>query len=283
MVSMFEMLQRESALAGGGRLPEWQSTHPDPGNRIEATQRMVRESGTDFARTRIGGAEFLRRIDGLAYGTDPRLGFFQESRFVHPELAFTMLFPEGWTYRNAADAVTAISKEQDAIVELRAAKGTTSEATKAFFAQPGVQAGTESRGDVHGNFVIKSNFTAQSSGGEAVGGAVQFINFNGSTWAITAYTAANRVATQTRAFERSFASFSRLADASALAVQPFRIKISQAPRAMSLQQFNNEFPSAIPLAELAMINGMTEATMLRSGQSVKRVLGTPVPRVIVAR
>ena len=41
MVDMFEILQRVSASAGQ-RIPEWQSTHPDPGNRIEATEARLK-------------------------------------------------------------------------------------------------------------------------------------------------------------------------------------------------------------------------------------------------
>jgi hypothetical protein len=48
---------------------------------------------------------------------------------------------------------------------------------------------------------------------------------------------------------------------------------------MSLQQFNAQLPSSIPLAELAIINGLEESAPLRAGQSIKRVIGTAVPRV----
>ena len=41
MVDMFETLQRVSATAGQ-RIPEWQSTHPDPGNRISATEARIK-------------------------------------------------------------------------------------------------------------------------------------------------------------------------------------------------------------------------------------------------
>ena len=40
MIDMFQILQRVTASAGQ-RIPEWQSTHPDPGNRIQATQARL--------------------------------------------------------------------------------------------------------------------------------------------------------------------------------------------------------------------------------------------------
>ena len=48
---------------------------------------------------------------------------------------------------------------------------------------------------------------------------------------------------------------------------------------MSLTEFQGQWPSSISLAELALINGVSEAAQLRAGQSVKRVIGTPVSQV----
>ena len=42
MTSMFQMLQRQSAMGGAGRLPEWQSTHPDPENRVAKNEERLK-------------------------------------------------------------------------------------------------------------------------------------------------------------------------------------------------------------------------------------------------
>jgi predicted Zn-dependent protease len=91
---------------------------------------------------------------------------------------------------------------------------------------------------------------------------------------------ADRFATYSSAFRGTLGSFERLTDPAALAVQPLRMRIVPAPRAMTLQQFNAQLPSSIPLAELAIINGLAESSPLRLGQLVKRITGTPLPRVV---
>ena len=41
MTNVMEMLDRESKLGGGGRLPDWLATHPNPGARIQHITSML--------------------------------------------------------------------------------------------------------------------------------------------------------------------------------------------------------------------------------------------------
>jgi len=278
MGEVFDMLRRDAQLAGVGRLPEWQSSHPDPGNRIQDVQRMVAASSEDFSSKRVGEDEFLRHLDGMAYGEDPRAGYFRGSLFLHPDLEFVLAFPEGWAKQNAADAVTAISPGRDAVIQLRGAQGSAAEAARRFLDQDGLQAGTPSSGTIHGNRAVTAEFAAQGGQNESVRGIVTFIEYGGATWGILAYSVADRFASYGPVFSRSRDSFQRLTDPAALAAQPLRMRIDRAPRAMSLEQFNSEMPSSIPLAELALINGLEETAQLRAGQPIKRVTGAVMTR-----
>ncbi|MEP7346553.1 MAG: M48 family metalloprotease [Gemmatimonadaceae bacterium] len=278
MISVFEMLQRDEQLSGGGRLPEWQATHPDPGNRIKDVQHLVAASTQNFSSKKVAVDEFLQRINGIVYGENPRAGYFQGALFIHPDLKFVFQFPDGWKTQNAVDAVTGISAAQDALIELRGAQGTAAEAAKAFVGQQGLQASNLSQETIHGNRAVFAEFTAQTDQG-SVHGIATFIEYGGATWGITAYTSADRFVSYGPTFQRSINSFDRLTDPAALAVQPMHVRVEKAPRAMSLQQFNAQLPSSIPLAELALINGLEESAQLRLGQPIKRVIGTPAARV----
>ena len=88
MISLFTMLQRDEELSGAGRLPEWQATHPDPGNRIKNVQSLIAASTENFASKTIGADEFLTRIDGMVYGENPRAGYFRGTVFIHPDFEF---------------------------------------------------------------------------------------------------------------------------------------------------------------------------------------------------
>jgi predicted Zn-dependent protease len=196
--------------------------------------------------------------------------------FIHPDLQFVLNFPDGWATQNATDAVTAISPNGDAIVQLRGATGSAAEAARNFLEQEGVQSSSPSTGSINGNRAVSAEFAAQISQQESVRGVVTFIEFGGATWGILGYSVADRFSTYSAAFLQTRNSFDRLTDPTALAAQPLRIRIDHAPRAMSLQQFNSERCSSIPLAELAVINGLDETAQLRAGQAVKRVTGSPM-------
>ncbi|HMU62692.1 MAG TPA: M48 family metalloprotease [Gemmatimonadales bacterium] len=270
MVPVFEMLDRQTALSGGTQLPEWESTHPNPGNRIAAIDKLLGTTTANLDVNKVGAEEFLQLTNGMVYGDNPRQGYFEGPLFLHPDLRFQFRFPDGWKTHNGAEAVTALNPGQDAVLELRTARGTAAEASQGFFAQQGLQAGTVSQVSVHGFPGLSGEFTAQTSDG-AVRGIATFIEYGGETYQLTAYAIAAKYPGYGAAFRQSLGSFNRLTDPVALAMQPMRLRVERLPRAMTLAQFNAQYPSSISLDEVALINGLAATSQLRSGQSVKRV------------
>jgi hypothetical protein len=52
------------------------------------------------------------------------------------------------------------------------------------------------------------------------------------------------------------------------------VELIKLDRQMSLQQFNTQYPSSIPIEQLAIINEIEDAsTPLQAGRMVKRVTG----------
>ncbi len=112
MANVFETLNRASQVGGeGGRLPEWLSTHPNPENRVARTQQRLDTLTTPLDNTLVGRDEYLRQIDGITFGEDPRQGFFEGSTFYHPDMRFQLQFPEGWKTQNTPSAVVAREPE----------------------------------------------------------------------------------------------------------------------------------------------------------------------------
>ena len=273
MDDVFATLDRVSEQAGGGKLPEWLSTHPNPGNRVERTQARLDTLSRDLSSTVRDEAEYLQRIEGLTYGDDPRQGFFEGNTFYHPDLRFQLEFPEGWQTQNTPAAVVAVSPNQDAIVQLAlAGQASPREAAQQFLAQEGVQAGNASTSSVNGNPAATSYFQAQSQQG-TLQGIVSFISYSGRTYGLLAYTGQGKLQQFDNTFRQTIGSFQQLRNQAALGVKPNRLQVVKVPREMSLQQFDQQYPSAIPIEELAIINQLEgPQSSIPAGRMMKRVV-----------
>ena len=173
MVSVMGMLDRVTREAGGSGMPDWLSTHPNPENRAARIQ-------TEIATTSVSGsvvrrAEYLRRVDGMVFGENPREGFFQGNAFFHPDLRFRMTFPASFKTQNDRQAVAGVSEAQDAAIALTLAKGASAQdAARLFLAQEGIRAGRSGRERIGGLPAYTATFEAATQEG-ALRGEVAFV------------------------------------------------------------------------------------------------------------
>ncbi len=109
MSSMLASLAAQTALDQGATgdarsVPEWASTHPDPGARVARASQRARETG---ARSSLRNRDaFLTAVDGVLYGDDPKQGVIDGNRFLHPELRLAFTAPTGFGMQNGSDAVS---------------------------------------------------------------------------------------------------------------------------------------------------------------------------------
>lgn len=271
MTDVFASLQRIGEASGRSPVPAWMSTHPYPEERIVRIQNRLAETTLPLG-ARVAEDEYMTRIDGLPYGENPRNGYFENTRFLHPDMRFQVTFPQGWMTQNMAQAVKAGSPDQDALVQLALATGSPQEAAAAFLGQQGIAAGPVNARTINGLNAATAEFQAQTEQG-ALAGVVSFIALDEHTFGIVAYTGADRLANYASAFQAVIGSFGRLTDPQALAVKAPRISVMRAPRAMTLQQFNASYPSTIALDELALVNQVAGGSALLPAQGhVKRVV-----------
>jgi predicted Zn-dependent protease len=274
MANVFQTLEGVSQLAGGGKLPEWLSTHPDPGTRIQNTEARLDTLHKDLSNTIIDRDQYLQHVQNIIYGEDPRQGFFENGTFYHPDMRFQITFPQGWQTQNGADAVVAVSPNQDAALQLSLAGQTPpQQAAQQFLSQQGIQAGNTSTASINGLPAASGYFQAQTQQG-AVQGLVTFLSYNNNTFGILGYTTSDKMQQYDGVFRQAIGSFSTLQNQAALNVQPARMELVKVPREMTLEQFNQQYPSTIPIAELALINELqAPTTQIPAGRTVKRVVG----------
>jgi predicted Zn-dependent protease len=273
MPKMFVTLDRISELQGGGRIPAWASTHPDPDNREQATYERIASLPPEQRSGTVNRDGYLRRLDGVVYGDDPRQGYFIDNAFYHPELEFMLMFPDGWQTMNTRQFVAAVSPEENAIIQLSLAREDSSAgAADAFFAGGGVERGRTWRRDFH-----HFRTTPSQQRPTVVRGLAGFIQHGGLVYQLVGYTTEERWQGYQGTLERSLATFTRVSEQRYLDVNPATIELVKLPERMTISQFNRRFPSTVDDDRLAILNGVEPNIMLDAGTLVKRVVGGQLP------
>lgn len=272
MAKVFRAFDRLQDAGGQGRIPEWQSTHPDPGDRVGRIEARVAQLPPERRDGKVERNGFLRRLDGMTFGADPREGYTVGDTFYHPDMAFAMTFPEGWKIVNQRQAVGGISPGQDALVVLTvAAEDDPADAARVFFEPENIQPGGRWR---NGFF----NFNASASDGSVIRGVVGFVAHRDLVFQLVGYTAGGDFSRYAPALRGSVASFTELKEKRFLDVEPARIELVELPAAMDFDEFMRRYPSTVKASQIAIINGVREDDTLARGRLMKRVVGGELPQ-----
>ncbi len=268
----FATLQRVSDMSGS-KVPTWAATHPDPGDRLTKAQERAATVPLDSLRNAVVARDqYLQAINGIVFGVDPRQGYFEGSTFLHPELRFRIEFPSGWTTENQAQAVVAVSPSQDAMLQLSPGGSQSPDALmQQFAAQQGVQASPSERVTVNRLPGIAAEFRASDSQGNQLAGRVMYLSYRGNTYQLLGYTLAARYGTYSGPLSSAMQTFDELTDPAALNKQPVHLHLVRLPRAMTIEEFNRQYPSAVSADVIAVINGVTAGQTMPAGYQAKRV------------
>ena len=275
MVDVFRMLEGVGQQAGAGRLPQWLATHPDPENREAWATKAVASLNRDLSGLAVNRPAYLRTLDGMTFGENPREGFFEGTVFRHPEMAFRIEFPAGWTGSNQKQAVGAISPEQDAavVVQLSSAPNAR-QAAQQFLSKEGMEAGEPIGQRIGGFPALSSTFRAKTADGYLVG-MVAWIDYRERVFEIVGYAPEPRWPQRNRAIAAAIGSFARETDPAVLNAQPRRLTIVSLNHPATIDALLREYPSTVSPQIVALINGLQGASTLAPGEGFKRVIGGP--------
>jgi len=274
MANMFVTLERLSPEEGRDGLPAWFSTHPNPPDRIAAIRKGAQEWQAENPQSRVAvnRNEYVRRLDGLVFGEDPRHGYVADQAFYHPGMTFRFPVPSGWKVNNTASQVQIFSADKDAVILLSlAAEKSPAEAAQAFVA--GTKATVGSSASVQVNGLPAHRMAADVATDQGVVRALAyFIQKDGRVFAFLGFAAQARFDTYASAFERTLGGFATLTDAARINVKPERLGIRKTARQGSLRQALQGFGVAQDKLEAhAVLNGMKLDDTLPAGTLVKTV------------
>ncbi len=133
MADFFVTLRRLGEKGGAGDIPTFLSTHPDPADREKNVKNLAISAQNKLSKTGIkfkeGRDEYLRLIDGIIYGDDPKQGFVEQNQYFHPELKFQFPVPLSWQHENTPTQFQMAPKDGKAVMMLTLGGGKTLEAS----------------------------------------------------------------------------------------------------------------------------------------------------------
>jgi predicted Zn-dependent protease len=273
MAFFFDVLSRQGERSGGG-IPSWLSTHPDPEERKGRILELASATGPPVEPLVVAELEFKRRIEGMIFGENPRQGFVEGSRFLHPDLRFQIDFPAGWKIENTRQAVYAAPLQGDAALQLTASRTSPGarpdEHARAFFQRHGLRYGDVERLRVDEFSAYRATFEARS-GATALTGEAGFVTDGETVYEILGYTRPQSFRRYRPAFLACLQSFSRLRDPRALAAEARRIALYRVRQAAPLAQVLKEagFDRPEDLETLALLNNLRLSDDVPSGSLLK--------------
>lgn len=267
--AFFQTLSRIGAKEGL-RLPSWQSTHPDPGEREKTVVQLAQEFGQPRDIRTVNEEQFLTRLEGMVIGEDPREGFVQNSRFYHPELRFQFPIPPSWMVRNERAAVLMMAPNRDALMVLEIAPARSArEAAEKFSQIQGIQVLRSTPLKINGLSAYAVQGAAQTQQGN-IALVDYFIEWQGRVYSFLGYTSAQKFDVYSRLFQQAAQEFSPLTDSRLLNVQPARLAIVQANRSAPFRSFlPARLPAGVTAEDLAILNQVQLDQQVPSGTRLK--------------
>jgi len=235
MIDFFGTLEKMGDLSGGHALPGFLSTHPLTSERIDNTRAMIMEQDQSL---NIRGGDYLKRIQGMVYGSDPKQGFVEGDAFYHPEMRFMFTPPLGWSLQNLLTQVIMISPKEDAAILLQAEQSVQSPAayaTEKAKDLQGVSLLGEQSGKVNGLPSFQRVMDVTQGDGSSLRLHQTYIEYDSHMYTFTAMSLKEDYDKHSLAFGSTASSFRKLTDRKFLDRKPKRIKLMAADGSRSLQ------------------------------------------------
>ncbi|MGI4872393.1 MAG: M48 family metalloprotease [Janthinobacterium lividum] len=277
MADFFQTLERTEKASGGGTTPGFLSTHPNSADRYERVKGLAAQAkqGLGNRTLTINRDTYLRSIEGLVYGEDPRQGFVENSVFYHPDLKMSFPVPSGWKTQNSPEQFQMAEPNGKALLVFMAAgSGSLSDAASALAKQLGLTSPTASQTTLNGfpAAVVEGDQAASDQQSAPNHVLAHLIQDGKAVYALIGLAPAASFSTYAPQFQSVAQGYQRLTDASKLARQPehVHIKTATAPTTLASALATSGVPSK-RYEEMAILNGMQTTDRLSKGMLYKVV------------
>jgi predicted Zn-dependent protease len=276
MAGFFQTLARMSG-GEGEAVPDFLSTHPNPANRYEAVTNKAAEwqKTVNDKSLKVNRESYLKLLDGMVYGEDPKQGFVENNTFYHPELKFQQTVPTGWQTQNTPQQFAMAPKTGKAVMTLTMAPEKSPEqAVRQFVEKNKLNVVESKKTNVNGlsAIAVVADQQQQQSQQQQPGirALIYMIAYGGNVYNLMGISSDNDFTTYLPTFQSSINSFKQLTDASKLNKKPERVRIKTVKRAGTLSQALTDLGmKPDKMKELSLLNGMDPKDKVQQGSLIK--------------
>ena len=282
MAGFFNTLERQSSGSESAELPDFLSTHPNPGDRNIAVRKLSDEwkKKLNLLDPKVSRESYLKKIEGLVYGEDPKQGFLENDVFYHPVLKFQLNTPKGWNYQNKPQELEFAPKDGKAILMMTLIPGKSlEEAASNVVEKNNLQVLESNQITVNGlNALsiladVKVEQKKQQQQAPTVRTLSYLIQYNDNIYHILGASSLTDFNSYSENFLQTMKNFKELKDASKLNKQPERIRIKPVKQSGTLKQALNSYNMPEKKQEeISLLNGMLLTDKVLAGSLIK-ILG----------
>ena len=276
MAGFFQTLERKSTESGQQELPGFLSTHPNPGDRFVTVGKLATEwkQKLNLTNAQVNRNSYLKKIEGLIYGEDPKQGYLENNVFYHPVLKFQFAVPAGWSFQNSPTHVQLAPKDGKAFMILTLAKGNSlQEAANGFLQQNNLQLLDSKDVNVNGLSAIAMLADVKQQADQqqrAMRTVSYFIQYGQTIYLLLGVAATPDFNNYSSFFTNTQQSFKELTDAAKFNKKPERVRLKTVSSATTLEQaLRNNKVEAKRLEEMAILNGMKLTDRVEQGTMIK--------------
>jgi predicted Zn-dependent protease len=274
MASFFETLERQQEDSGSSEVPPFLSTHPSPDERNTTVEKLAMDwqQKSEMTEFKINRDSYLRKIDGLIVGEDPKQGFVENSTFYHPVLKIQFPIPTSWKHQNTPQQFQMAPIEGNAVMTLTLASGATLEEASDAVLEKYSLTLVESKKETINGMPAVTMVAEQKQEATTTRVLSSLIQFEGNIFSLMGVSDLSKFGSYEPVFLNTIRNFKELRDSEKLNRKPDSIKIKTIPEQMTLQAaFQNFGMPADRFEELALLNGMQLTDQLSKGMLIKVV------------
>jgi predicted Zn-dependent protease len=268
-IRFFQTLDRIQEKEGQG-MPNFLSTHPNPGDRIQRIRDLIAERPPE-KRGPPEVSRYLSAINGLVFGEDPRQGFVEGNVFYHPSLRFRFPVPSGFKLANQPAQVVMVDNQKRAFLGFSGTSEKSLESAAAkFLNQRGLR--VIERGPMRSNQYPAYAAVAdgRTENGQVARIMVYFVDYRGSIYHFIGYTAPQAFGVYRSLFLQTMQGFGEIQDQRILNREPVRLALENVSRRAP---FEDLIPKSLPAPfrpeEVAILNQVNLKEAIEPGRMLK--------------